>query len=65
LTAHPNYKYFNIYKINNNIMSTKTSKTSGAGKVTFGSKKSGQSSKKFTSNKRSKNYKTPYRGQGR
>lgn len=46
-------------------MATKTSKTSGAGKVTFGSKKSGQSSKKFTPNKRSKNHKKPYRGQGR
>jgi hypothetical protein len=46
-------------------MATKTSKTSGAGKVTFGSKKAGHSSKKFTSNKTSKNYKKPYRGQGR
>ena len=46
-------------------MATKTSKASGAGKVTFGSKKAGQSSKKFTANKRSKNYKKPYRGQGR
>lgn len=40
-------------------------KTTGAGKVTFGSKKSGKATKKFTANKRSKNYKKPYRGQGR
>ena len=46
-------------------MATKTSKTSGVGKVTFGRKKAGHSSKKFTSNKTSKNYKKPYRGQGR
>jgi hypothetical protein len=57
-----NYKYSNIYKINKNIMA---SKTTGAAKITFGSKKTGKSSKKFTSNKRSKNYKKPYRGQGR
>jgi hypothetical protein len=41
------------------------SKTTGAGKVTFGSKKSGKATKKFTANKRSKNYKKPYKGQGR
>ena len=40
-------------------------KTAGASKVTFGSKKSGKSTKKFTENKRSKNYKKPYKGQGR
>jgi hypothetical protein len=57
-----NNKYSNIYKINNNIMATKST---GASKITFGSKKAGKSSKKFTSNKTSKNYKKPYRGQGR
>jgi len=57
-----NNKYSNIYKINNNIMATKST---GASKITFGSKKTGKSSKKFTSNKTSKNYKKPYRGQGR
>lgn len=46
-------------------MATKTSKSTGASKITFGSKKAGKSSKKFTANKRSKNYKKPYRGQGR
>ena len=34
-------------------------------KMILGSKKSGKSTKKFTANKRSKNYKKPYRGQGR
>jgi hypothetical protein len=57
-----NNKYSNIYKINNNIMATKST---GAAKITFGSKKTGKSSKKFTSNKTSKNYKKPYKGQGR
>jgi hypothetical protein len=42
-----------------------STKTAGASKVTFGSKKSGKSTKKFTANKRSKNYKKPYKGQGR
>jgi hypothetical protein len=46
-------------------MAAKTSKSTGASKVTFGTKKTGMSSKKFTSNKRSKNYKKAYRGQGR
>ncbi len=46
-------------------MATKTSKSTGAAKVTFGTKKTGKSSKKFTSNKTSKNYKKPYKGQGR
>jgi hypothetical protein len=46
-------------------MAAKVSKSAGAQKVTFGVKKSGNSTKKFTSNKRSKNYKKPYRGQGR
>jgi hypothetical protein len=40
-------------------------KSAGAQKVTFGVKKSNKSTKKFTANKRSKNYKKPYRGQGR
>jgi len=46
-------------------MATKTSKSTGAAKITFGSKKAGKASKKFTANKRSKNYKKPYKGQGR
>lgn len=46
-------------------MSTKASKSSGSSKITFGSKKRGKSSKKFTDNKTSKNYKKPYSGQGR
>jgi hypothetical protein len=46
-------------------MAAKTSKSTGAAKVTFGTKKSGKSTKKFTSNKTSKNYKKPYKGQGR
>lgn len=41
------------------------SKSSSPTKLSFGVKKSGNSSKKFTSNKRSKNYKKPYKGQGR
>lgn len=40
-------------------------KTSNSSKLSFGVKKSGKSSKKFTSNKRSKNYRKPYNGQGR
>jgi hypothetical protein len=46
-------------------MATKTTKSAGASKVTFGSKKTGKASKKTSSNKTSKNYKKPYRGQGR
>lgn len=46
-------------------MATKTAKSVGSNKVTFGSKKTGKSTKKFTANKRSKNYKKPYKGQGR
>lgn len=40
-------------------------KSSSPTKLSFGVKKSGKSSKKFTSNKRSKNYKKPYNGHGR
>ena len=46
-------------------MAAKTTKSSNSTKVSFGVKKSGKSTKKFTSNKRSKNYKKPYKGQGR
>ena len=46
-------------------MSAKTSKSSGTSKVTFGTKKTGRYSKKQSTNKRSKNYKKPNRGQGR
>lgn len=46
-------------------MAAKTSKGSTSSKVTFGVKKSGRFSKKMTNNKRSKNYKKAYRGQGR
>jgi hypothetical protein len=46
-------------------MAAKTSKTANSQKINFGSKKVGRFSKKETSNKRSKNYKKPYRGQGR
>lgn len=41
------------------------STSGGSQKLTFGVKKTGKASKKTTSNKRSKNYKKPYRGQGR
>jgi hypothetical protein len=41
------------------------SNSGGSQKLTFGTKKTGKASKKATSNKRSKNYKKPYRGQGR
>lgn len=40
-------------------------KSTGSTKLSFGVNKSGKSSKKFTSNKTSKNYKKPYKGQGR
>ena len=40
-------------------------KSSSPTKLSFGVKKSGKSTKKFTSNKTSKNYKKPYKGQGR
>jgi hypothetical protein len=40
-------------------------KSAGTQKETFGVKKSNKVTKKFTANKRSKNYKKPYRGQGR
>jgi len=40
-------------------------KATGSTKLSLGVKKSGKSSKKFTSNKRSKNYTKPYNGQGR
>ena len=46
-------------------MAAKVAKSTGAQKVTFGVKKSGKATKKFTANKKSKNYKKPYRGQGR
>jgi hypothetical protein len=46
-------------------MAAKTSKSTGATKVTFGTKKTGRYSKKQSTNKRSKNYKKSYRGQGR
>ena len=46
-------------------MAAKVSKSANSTKVSFGVKKSGKSSKKFTANKRSKNYKKAYRGQGR
>jgi hypothetical protein len=46
-------------------MATKVSKGSGSAKISFGSKKVGKFSKKQSPNKRSKNYKKPYRGQGR
>lgn len=46
-------------------MAAKVSKSANSMKVSFGVKKSGKSSKKFTSNKTSKNYKKPYKGQGR
>lgn len=46
-------------------MAAKTSKTANSQKITFGSKKVGKYSKKESPNKRSKNYKKPYRGQGR
>ena len=32
----------------------------GSQKLTFGTKKTGKATKKFTANKRSKNYKKPY-----
>ena len=46
-------------------MAAKVSKSANSMKVSFGVKKSGKSSKKFTANKRIKNYKKAYRGQGR
>ena len=46
-------------------MAAKTTKSSGASKVTFGTKKTGRYSKKQSPNKKSKNYKKTYRGQGR
>lgn len=46
-------------------MAAKVTKSANSMKVSFGVKKSGKSTKKFTTNKRSKNYKKPYRGQGR
>lgn len=46
-------------------MAAKTTKSSNGGKVNFGTKKTGRYSKKQSSNKRSKNYKKPYAGQGR
>ena len=46
-------------------MAQKITKSAGGGKVNFGTKKVGKFSKKQTSNKKSKNYKKPYRGQGR
>ena len=46
-------------------MAAKTTKNSGSAKISFGSKKVGRFSKKHSPNKRSKNYKKAYRGQGR
>jgi predicted ferric reductase len=46
-------------------MAAKVSKGSTSNKVNFGVKKSGKFSKKLTNNKKSKNYKKAYRGQGR
>ena len=46
-------------------MAAKTTKNSGSAKMSFGSKKVGRFSKKQSPNKRSKNYKKAYRGQGR
>ncbi len=46
-------------------MAAKVAKGSGSAKISFGSKKVGKFSKKQSPNKRSKNYKKPYRGQGR
>jgi hypothetical protein len=46
-------------------MAAKVSKSGTSTKVNFGVKKTGKFSKKLTNNKRSKNYKKAYRGQGR
>jgi|688.fasta_scaffold924723_2 hypothetical protein len=46
-------------------MAAKVTKSSGGGKVNFGTKRVGRFSKKQSPNKKSKNYKKPYRGQGR
>ena len=46
-------------------MSAKVTKGSGSSKINFGSKKVGRFSKKQSPNKKSKNYKKQYRGQGR
>jgi hypothetical protein len=46
-------------------MAAKVTKGSGSAKINFGSKKVGRFSKKQSPNKKSKNYKKQYRGQGR
>jgi len=46
-------------------MAAKVSKGGASTKVSFGTKRVGRFSKKQTTNKKSKNYKKPYRGQGR
>jgi len=46
-------------------MAAKVTKSSGSDKINFGSKKVGRFSKKQSPNKKSKNYKKPYAGQGR
>ena len=48
-----------------NKMAAKVSKGGTSTKVSFGTKRVGRFSKKQTTNKKSKNYKKPYRGQGR
>jgi hypothetical protein len=46
-------------------MAAKVTKSANGSKVNFGTKKTGMYSKKQSTNKKSKNYKKPYRGQGR
>jgi hypothetical protein len=46
-------------------MAAKVTKSGNGSKVNFGTKKTGAYSKKQSPNKKSKNYKKPYRGQGR
>ena len=46
-------------------MYQKITKSASSSKINFGTKRVGKFSKKQTSNKKSKNYKKQYRGQGR